>query len=1596
MPKLNWKNFEAKFDGKEQDIFQFLSYLLFTKEFNQPNGIPAYKNQTGIETEPIFVNGKWIGFQAKFYKTKISANNKEIKEGIEKAKIKNPKLNKIYFYLNQEITEHPSPTEKKPRYLKDIENFAHSLKVEIDWRFPSHFEIQLEKRENRYLEKRYFSNDPEFLFDEVVFQNYLGAIQSFSQRTPYLALYEIFGGKTITLDDIYVPVALQISNSKPLEENIERAEELDSSISNEVDKQTTSGIREANAIAEVFKLLGNQKTKKHILFQSGAGGGKSTILHRIAKDAWANPNALGLETRHLPLIVRLRTLAEVKVTPIEEKIAQSIYEGGDIFTARKLPDNFLSEWSEEVNAPWLIMLDGLDEVVSAKRTEVIKWIEELLKLLQNSSHKIILTSRPLEDKQYQAFNDSFLICNLLTFDQNQRQEFAKRWFPEKGDDFIEKIKLLTQPISVFRETILITPLLLTIAALVYQSKGDLTETSLNELYESFIKILFKEAEKRGLREELGAELFSIAESALDRLALETTDNPEKNSFSELTQVCVGFIQESLGFSAFRAKSEGEKLCDVLTRRSGVLYREGNICLWGHATIREYLSARHLLFQLEYQNSNLQTVLGNRILDAKNYEMLLAFSRNYPQRYELIKWMCHWVKETYSSTVVNLVYDIWEESEQSIRHDLEENIILALGCSFGDRQGGYNLEREAKQILIEMGSKAVQPLLNLLAEFNDLSIQLVPKGIKSEDQSDQVQDQIYSVYGIRTNIIKILGKIGDERAIEPLIDLIPDKNQSFRKHYDIARTTEKALSCIGESVITPLLTKINNKKLPVEWRCNYLRALCVVGTRTKEVSNTIQDLLIEGLNSKDEKLLVSTISTAQILRDKSQSDLITKALQYNAPNVVGRAANYFSILPNKSANSLLINVFSRFTEIPDNESWELRDAVENLCKAIFINGDEKSKDIVLIFLQKILREHGILYSYQALDILIQSHLPQIPQILVKELAWQLKQEKPDRIVDTLLREIAKLWKTGDLNQLTSAALDEFNQNQREESFVEKLINLINEKPEIIDGQEYPLSAIIDRDKLVKTFVNCRIRNFAIIIGELLEEEHYGRNIELCQILWIAGDTSAEPYLIEKLQQLENKRRPNEESSTEEYYVLRALATCGTQKGAEVVLQFILDYPRLSIYLPDEILRPLIRRKIIDTDIISQMAVDRTGTHEYVRNFCLQTLAGIDVPKFTHIFLDALANESDEQTQGFAIHALEWTSPKFKKEVISQIENLLKNTNSTSITTRAGKTLVRLKSKKSLSKIEQAITKFGGGEKMSDLLRAVARFRSPSTFALLPKIPQNAFRYPHTDRNIILALGEFYQTEKKAEEIIKNSFEVFLHGLDSGKQSFAVPVLAENEPNYLLRKAIELFNKENLEQSSKIKIIRLSPKIVEKENLNDSDFIKLYGSFLCDVDLTVRETAAENISLLPKQIRRKIYYYLQNLKSQWSQGCLVYSMAFCDGSIEEIENYRFHSSKIVRYFADKASLKYKNRVELEKVLQIFQFSENAAERVSAYYSLIEQAGNNELKYLFQNINYESKEYSFLRSIEAKIDRRLEKEIKDREKEENEKFCLKQLSK
>ncbi len=148
----DWNVFKAKHPNY-REAFEQLCYLLFCGEHNIRTGIFRYKNQPGIETNPVEINGELVGFQAKFFDEKI--DKEQIKESIKKAKEDNPGLKKIYLYVYPEFSKKKG--KKKPEIQEDIENFAKSLGIEIVWRVSSHIEFQLSQPENRYLAEYYFS-----------------------------------------------------------------------------------------------------------------------------------------------------------------------------------------------------------------------------------------------------------------------------------------------------------------------------------------------------------------------------------------------------------------------------------------------------------------------------------------------------------------------------------------------------------------------------------------------------------------------------------------------------------------------------------------------------------------------------------------------------------------------------------------------------------------------------------------------------------------------------------------------------------------------------------------------------------------------------------------------------------------------------------------------------------------------------------------------------------------------------------------------------------------------------------------------------------------------------------------------------------------------------------------------------------------------------------------------------------------------------------------------------------------------------------------------------------------------------------------------
>jgi len=160
--KPDWEIFKAKFSENPQKNFEWLCYLLFCKQFNKPFGIFRYKNQSGLETNPITIDGDVIGWQAKFYDTTLSSHKNDLIDTLEKIKRDYPDITKVFLYTNAEWAQKTSQKGKKqqePQGKIEIEEKAEELKINIEWNTASFFESSFVTIDNNLIAKHFFSLD---------------------------------------------------------------------------------------------------------------------------------------------------------------------------------------------------------------------------------------------------------------------------------------------------------------------------------------------------------------------------------------------------------------------------------------------------------------------------------------------------------------------------------------------------------------------------------------------------------------------------------------------------------------------------------------------------------------------------------------------------------------------------------------------------------------------------------------------------------------------------------------------------------------------------------------------------------------------------------------------------------------------------------------------------------------------------------------------------------------------------------------------------------------------------------------------------------------------------------------------------------------------------------------------------------------------------------------------------------------------------------------------------------------------------------------------------------------------------------------------
>jgi hypothetical protein len=160
MIKPDWNIFKIKFNTDAQKNFEWFCYMLFCQEQDKPQGIFRYKNQRGIETNPI----NHVGFQAKFYETKLSDHKSDLLSSITNSKKYYPNIIKIIFYTNQEWSQGKNGGDCKAKTA--VEKEAKKSDLTIVWRTASFFESPFVSSDNKEIAKHFFSQNNS-IFDSL-------------------------------------------------------------------------------------------------------------------------------------------------------------------------------------------------------------------------------------------------------------------------------------------------------------------------------------------------------------------------------------------------------------------------------------------------------------------------------------------------------------------------------------------------------------------------------------------------------------------------------------------------------------------------------------------------------------------------------------------------------------------------------------------------------------------------------------------------------------------------------------------------------------------------------------------------------------------------------------------------------------------------------------------------------------------------------------------------------------------------------------------------------------------------------------------------------------------------------------------------------------------------------------------------------------------------------------------------------------------------------------------------------------------------------------------------------------------------------------
>jgi HEAT repeat protein len=1314
----------------------------------------------------------------------------------------------------------------------------------------------------------------------------------------------------------------------------------------------------ANSLYETLKREGK------IILLAEPGAGKTTAMRllasRIAIGSLAVMRDMQPGEFHIPIYIELKHYKGEK--EIEVLLAQSVNEalyrrGKTLAMTLSESTQVVKRWVLESNTHFCFLFDGLNEVPFQYHSD----IHRLLMTVLNSPSYIAVSCREKDyDESLQVRAPSFGLRDLTHdevrkyFEDTIGKKEGRNFYYRHFSDDSKLLALASNPLMLWL-----------IKEVASTAPGISLPRNRGRLIREFATRMPQIRRREGVNVQVPLDI------ALKTLAQMAFQMQLKGALF----VDLGTIRE------WNLPTGQWSLEDILVQSKDWRFlkadgRTGEPIEFLHQLFLEYFAAFHLT-ELLRNAANYHDHLSEHLLDKKWHEVILMLAGIINDPQGLVEWLIEQSIDKESARLVELVVDCKETTELTLSKPVERQYIRALVAGLGDYRSGSTMERRLTKVIMSIGTSVVEPLIEIVQELNERQWHLAPESIgqkKPPDRRTEVGGKIEAGYQQRYKVIRILADIQDERAIKLLVTLlVDDEADGYRREVLIA--AGDALREFGAQGIEPLLQVIRDTSQPTSKRKHCLVALKKIGLRTPLVSEALDLCLKEGLSGNTELLQKSLWVTSQ-LKDQQQVVYALEALKAEDQEIVANAADFFKVVPTDAAYEPLMKSLRRWEGLkphPFSSSW----GVSQILRALNSLGTEAAIRAVRKYLSKGIKSNAPLSCHNALRLAEEMAVNGLFPLALKKILHELGPEEEGKDVGHLLEFIGDTWRPEQLSELKRAA------RQPAQKALAELVSRIttNHKRQ---GREHEWGEGSDYEEVINTLAKCQIPNFTQQVCEMLPETDDLVEEELCDALWITADIRAEVPLLHQLDAVPSYQF---EQQLNKYHIVRALGTCGDEKGVRAAVNYMLENPNLSIYLPEEVLFPMVKRRKISIDEIEKMALDSGGTHIFVREFCVQTLGMINAPKYSDVFYKIASGSEDERIQSYAIRLLGWTK---KRSAILQLKEILKNTKSLSLAIDAMDALFRLGASDLIQLVNSTIEMFAGEKHTPVILRAGARWKSPSTLALIKTLISEQNRVGHTVAEVPAALGEFYE-DSWAKAKLHEYLESPRRSIDFGEQAKAIKALAKHDVNIALTEFIRLSDSLLITENSQFVVIRRLHHWVDNGKVDLSLLIKAIMRLLCDVDLKIRETTGEVMYLLDNNICEGVYEGLNSMAEPWAKAAAVSSLGYWCKDVNRIKPHLYHQSDMVRHFAENAIYVWEKQNALRSLTRMF-LKNSGVGRFAAFQSLAKEGTDSVLSSIYRATSERNIARIYLRELGSRIERETKRAREKRTKEEDKLFPMK----